>query len=285
MRKFRSLCTRAKVLVLQTEIQRENKVIAMSAHAQVHIFMHTCMHRLSLEGGRFYASGRSLSINIWSNKKKLSKTTNNKRVRWNERVQKCLWKLPENTCRSERVSFIAVQMRKHENYARDTIDGLNLAQQSLLSKCTHTHTHWRRIKNKVQRHHHNNINDGDDDDEAVTGWAEHAPLLSVIFEAHLCAAVNFHGNQTDLGNYNFMQISLVLVSPFAPSTHFLRHNFGWKPSNYYILDDKNERSTSYRLEIFGIAFCMQYYYHYYQKNLSQTNTILYWESAALPYRI
>lgn len=177
--------------------------------------------------------------------------------------QELLWKLPGKHV-SKWTGFIS--RCKHENYARDTIDGLNLTQQSLLLKSTQRR--W--IKNSVQHNHNddNNINDNDDDDVR----AEHCPLLSVIFYAsrcaHLHAAVNFSLKiKQSWGNYNFMQISLLLVSSFAPSTHFRRHNFGMETSNYYTL----RHNTSYRLEIFGNTFCM-HYRHYYQKNLSHTNT-------------
>lgn len=167
-----------------------------------------------------------------------------------------LWKLPENTCWNERV-FIAVRMRKHENYARDTIDGLNLPQQSLLLKSTNAHRRW--IKNIVQHNHNydDDDGDGDDDNQAVR------PLCTSLALSAVC----FCENQTDLDNYNFMQISLVLVSSFAPSTHFFpRHNFGGKPSNCYALVDKMSAIPHIDCKFFGITFCI-HYYHHYQKNL------------------
>lgn len=123
----------------------------------------------------------------------------------------------------------------------------------------HKRTHRRWIKNIVQHNHNydDDDGDGDDDNQAVR------PLCTSLALSAVC----FCENQTDLDNYNFMQISLVLVSSFAPSTHFFpRHNFGGKPSNCYALVDKMSAIPHIDCKFFGITFCI-HYYHHYQKNL------------------
>lgn len=126
-------------------------------------------------------------------------------MKWNETRNELLWKLPENTCRNERV-FIAVQTRKlcawHNRWTQFS------AVQSLATSKAHARG-W--IKNIVQQNNNHDDN-GDDDDWTKSGLAKRFPCFYqssfVRASTWLARSLTFSwkSNRPE-SNYNFMQIS------------------------------------------------------------------------------